>query len=460
MLVALPMGVLRAIGSFFRGDRAGLARAAAIAGGLGYTAAGYLVGRLRGGSRQAAPAELPIAYPATSQPDEDALALEAADTPASRFRLLMVTPRYFPLVGGVEHHVAQVSRLLAKHIDVTVLTTDTTGELPASEERDGVKIVRVPAWPRRRDYYFSPALYSTILNGDWDLMHVQSYHTAVAPFAMAASLRSGLPFVLTFHGGGHSSHLREALRDIQWALLQPLLARAARLIAVARFEAERFSAALRLPQSRFVIIPNGSDLPALPAEEIERLRASGHQTIVSVGRLERYKGHQRVIEAMPAVLRELPDAELRILGSGPYQPELERLVTQLGLAERVRIGSIPPEDRRAMAEAFAECSLVVLMSQFETHPLAVIEALALGRPALVADTSGLRELAEEGLARSVPLEITSADLAEAIVGELRHPREVPSISAPTWQECADSLLALYRDVLCTVPGPAARTRER
>ena len=120
---------------------------------------------------------------------------------------------------------------------------------------------------------------------------------------------------------------------------------------------------------------------------------------------------------------------------------------QLGLSGSVAIGAIPPTDRIAMARALAECSLFVLMSEFETHPLAVIEAAALGRPALVTDTSGLAELARFGIARAVPLTITTPQLAETIAEELRHPRPVPGFSAPTWQECTDRLVALYSDVL-------------
>ncbi len=398
---------------------------------------GYLVGRLTPGAAPIAPAGNGAASAV-----ESATAVGAENR---RLRLLMVTPRYFPLVGGVEHHVAQVARLLERDADVTVLTTDTSGELPGSEVVEGVHIVRVRAWPRGRDYYVAPGIRRVIARGEWDVIHVQSYHTAVAPMAMLAALRSRIPYVVTFHGGGHSSHTRQALRRLQWAMLRPLLARARRLVAVAEFEAERFSAVLRLPRDRFVVIPNGSDLPAIPEEEAERLRAD-RRVIVSVGRLERYKGHQRVIQAMPAVLRELPDAELRIIGTGPYQPELERLALELGLAERVTIGAIPPTDRSAMARALAQCSLIVLMSEFETHPLAVIEALALGRPALVADTSGLSELARRGLARAIPLDSPPDELASAIVDELLHPTPVPKVSAPTWRQCADDLLALYGEV--------------
>ena len=361
----------------------------------------------------------------------------------------MVTPRYLPYAGGVENHVAQVARLLARDADVTVLTTDTTGELAPREVVEGVTIIRVRAWPRRRDYYIAPRIRHVIATGDWDLVHVQSYHTAVAPIAMIAALRARVPYVLTFHGGGHSSRMRTTLRGLQWRVLRPLLARARKLIAVANFEAERFSAILKLPLDCFVVIPNGSDLPAISAEEAGLLRREGPPLVVSVGRLERYKGHQRVIEAMPAVLRVLPTCELRVIGSGPYEPELRALVARLGLGGSVTIDAISPEDRLAMARALAASSLMVLMSEFETHPLSVIEALALGRPALVADTSGLREIARRGLARAIPLDSTTDELAAAIVDELEHPRTVPSVSAPTWQECARELLALYREVLAS-----------
>jgi len=375
-------------------------------------------------------------------------------------KLLMVTPRYFPLVGGVENHVAQVARLLAPDANVTVLTTDTTGELPESEIVDGVKIIRVRAWPRERDYYFAPKISRVIRDGDWDLVHVQSYHTAVAPLAMLAALRAGIPYVLTFHGGGHSSRVRQAFRGLQWQMLRPLFARAHKLVAVAEFEADKFSAVLRIPRDRFVVIPNGSDLSTMEVEA-ERRRAGGRPVIASVGRLERYKGHQRVIEAMPAVLREIPGSSLRVIGSGPYQSELQQLVERLGLTNSVRIESIPASSRQTMAQTFVWCSLFVLMSEFETHPLAVIEALELGVPALVADTSGLRELAQRGLARSVPLDVTPEELAREILDELANPRRVPKVSAPTWQECAESLLALYVETLSSQPdhapsGSAAR----
>ena len=358
-------------------------------------------------------------------------------------RVLMVTPRFFPAIGGVETHVDQVARRMAQAgAVVTVLTTDRSGTLPRREERDGVTIERVRAWPAERDYYFAPGVCRVIARGDWDLVHCQSYHTFVAPLAMLAALRAGLPYVVTFHGGGHSSRLRNAIRGAQWAALRPLLARATRLVAIAQFEIALYGQRLRLPPERFVFIPNGADLPVAPQP-----LPGGGPLIASVGRLERYKGHQRVIAALPKVVEQCPDVRLRIVGTGPYEPELRRLAQKLGVAQRVEIGGIAPTDRQGMAAVLGSAALVALLSEYETHPIAALEALAVGRPVLVADSSGLGELAAQGLARAVPLGSSSAQVAAAILEQLRQPLVPPSIALPTWDDCATQLLALYHSIL-------------
>lgn len=370
-------------------------------------------------------------------------------------RILYVTPRYFPLMGGVENHVYQVANRLAQRgIEVTVLTTDLSGRLPAREHIDGVAVERTPAWPADRDYYLAPQIYRAITRGGWDLVHVQSYHTLVAPLAMLAAQRAAIPYVVTFHGGGHSSRLRGSLRALQHRLLRPLLAGAARLIAVARFEIALFGERLRIPPDRFALIPNGADLPQ-PAHA----PAVDPNLLVSIGRLERYKGHQRVIEALPTVLAGRPSTRLWIAGSGPYEDELRQLAADLGVADRVEIRAIPPGERQTLAAELSKAALVLLLSEYETHPIAVLEALALGRPVLVADTSGLSELAERGLATAIGLESSrptaaveptaavGAQIGAAILDQLDHPRTPPPIHLPTWDECADGLLSVYQDVL-------------
>lgn len=360
-----------------------------------------------------------------------------------KLRVLMVTPRYFPYMGGVENHVYQVARRLAHAgTDITVLTTDPSQELAPAEEVAGVKIHRVAAWPAERDYYFAPDITGVIANGNWDVVHLQSYHTLVAPMAMLAARRARIPYVVTFHGGGSSSTVRNRIRGLQQGLLRPLLARAERLIAVANFEVNYYGQRLHLSPDRFVVIPNGCDLP-----QVSTPATKGEGTLLmSIGRLEQYKGHHHMIAAMPYILAHYPDARLRILGEGPYKSELELQALALGLSDRVEIGGIPATKRGEMAATVAGADLVTLLSNYETHPIAALEALALKRPVLVANTSGLQELAERGLAKAIPLTSTPQEVAAAVVQQLRNPLIPTKLDLPTWDDCARELLLLYRGI--------------
>lgn len=380
------------------------------------------------------------------KPNETPILNKGSAANGKPIRIAMVTPRYFPFTGGVENHVFQVaSRLVQRGIDVTVLTTDPKGEWQASEVQSDIHIRRVHAWPRDRDYYFAPEIYSLIRHGEWDLIHVQSYHTFVPLLAMIAALRADIPYVLTFHGGGHSSALRHSSRRIQRMILSPFLARAARLVALARFEIEQYGRELNLPPEFFVTIPNGADLPKLD-RPVERNKLD-ESLILSVGRLEKYKGHQRAIAALPHVLKHQPNARLRIVGTGPYEQELQKLAHELGVSDKVEIGGIPPEQRQDMARQISRAALVVLLSEFETHPISALEALSLKRPVLVADNSGMKELCERNWASAVATYAHPVEIADAMLKQLQNPLIPETVELSTWDDCAQQLEALYLEVL-------------
>lgn len=425
----LPLGVLRGVGDALRGDIAGVGRAAAIVAGLLTTTAAYLSAT---GERRRL---------ARRRQEEERRALEAG------LGVLMVTPRSPLTQGGVERHVMEVSRrVAAAGATVEVLCTEPGGPAVQAEERDGVTIRTVRAWPANRDWCFAPRIWREMSRQPWDVVHVQSYHTLVAPLAMLRALWLGIPYVVTFHGGGHSSEARNRARGAQRLLLGPLLRRARRLVAVARFEIGEYGAELGLPAERFVLIPNGTDLAFSADATAANGQPPGPPTIASIGRLERYKGHHRAIAAFPYVLEREPGARLLIVGTGPYEPALREQAAELGLDSAVEFTSTPPDKPQAMAELLRRISLVVLLSDFETHPLVALEAAAAGRRLLVADASGLAEIAEDGFARAIPLEESPEGIGRAVLEALAQPPPDRRPQLSSWDECAEQLLSLYRSL--------------
>jgi glycosyltransferase involved in cell wall biosynthesis len=361
--------------------------------------------------------------------------------------VLLVTPRSPLAQGGVERHVMETSRrIAAAGAEVEVLCTEPGGRALAEQRRDGVTIRTVRAWPAGRDWRLAPRIWREMSRRPWDVVHVQSYHTLVAPLAMLRALTLGVPYVVTFHGGGHSSALRNRTRRAQRRLLRPLLRRAVKLVAVARFEIDEYGGELRLPAERFALIPNGADLAFSELAAASNGQPDDPPTIASIGRLERYKGHHRVLDALPHVLEREPEARLLIVGSGPYEPVLRRQAQRLGIGPSVEFTSVPADRPAAMAELLGRISLVVLLSEFETHPLVALEAAAAGRRLLVADAGGLAELAEDGFARAIPLDEDPEGVGRAVLEELSQPPPERRPELASWDDCADALLGLYRSL--------------
>jgi glycosyltransferase involved in cell wall biosynthesis len=358
----------------------------------------------------------------------------------------MVSSKYPPYMGGVETHVQEVGRrIAARGLDLTVLTCDLTGELPQVEHQGALTVRRYPAWRRWGETFVSPTLVRHLKEGNYDLVHVQGVNNFLPPMALSAAQRSGVPTVATFHTGGHSNRMRTMVRGTQFRALRPLLRRAKGLVAVCHFEVEAFARRLGLEPETIRLIRNGAE--PLPVGNSSP-EVSGSPLVCSVARLERYKGHHRLIAAMPALLELAPGAHLAVIGQGGFEEQLRRQVARLGVERAVTFTSFDGTRREELGALLRSSDVVALMSEYEANPVAVMEALALGRKVVVADTSGLSELAAEGLATNVPLHASAGVLAGVLFGVAARPDPVPP-DLPTWDDCADQLLGLYEEILST-----------
>lgn len=371
-------------------------------------------------------------------------------------RVVMVTARYPPLIGGTEIHTAEVARRLRdRGVDVQVLTTHLDGSAPVTEERDGVPVRSIPAWSRGGSLHVAPTLRSELEALEPDVVHVQGYHTYVAPAAMRASRSLGVPHVVTFHSGGHQSSLRNLIRPVHHRALAKSFRAADALVAVSGFEADLFSGSARIPRERIRVIPSGTELEFTPRSE-----APEGTIITSLGRLARFKGHDRLIRALPHLRRHHPDARLRIIGRGPDEKRLRRLADRAGVAPHVEFTSVPSTERARMVQLLQESSLVALLSAYESQGLAAYEAIFVGVDVLVSTSSALAELVEAGVAHGVDASTSDEALADRIVEVLAAPSRACDARPPTWDDTVDALQATYDEVLESGAASSATNASR
>jgi glycosyltransferase involved in cell wall biosynthesis len=147
--------------------------------------------------------------------------------------------------------------------------------------------------------------------------------------------------------------------------------------------------------ARLRIIPNAVDLRAI--EEMSRGAVEydipdGERFILFAGRLTAAKRVDNLIRAM-ARLNPSLGVKLVVIGDGPLRAPLEKLVTELGLQERVYMPGFASNPYAYMSRAAA----LVLSSDYEGMPTVLIEALACGCPVVATDcVSGPREVVGGG----------------------------------------------------------------
>lgn len=120
-----------------------------------------------------------------------------------------------------------------------------------------------------------------------------------------------------------------------------------------------------------------------------------NKVLLYVGRLEKIKGVQVLLDALPSVREEHPDATLVIAGAGPYEPALRAQVKLLGLDDVVHfVGQV---GREQLYEAYKAAAALVVPSLWpEPFGKVGIEAMSVGRPVVASDVGGMSEWLEHG----------------------------------------------------------------
>ncbi|WP_326669603.1 glycosyltransferase family 4 protein [Streptomyces sp. NBC_01257] len=194
----------------------------------------------------------------------------------------------------------------------------------------------------------------------------------------------------------------------------------------------RIAAALTLAAAaRMVQLPPGVDEKTFhPDSGGDRVRArlglTDRPVVVCVSRLVPRKGQDTLILAMPAILAEVPDAVLLIVGGGPYAGELEKLAAETGVLDSVRFtGPVPWEELPAhygAGDVFAmPCRTRRGGLDVEGLGIVYLEASATGLPVVAGDSGGAPDAVLDGETGWVVRGGSAEESAERIVALLGDP---------------------------------------
>jgi glycosyltransferase involved in cell wall biosynthesis len=335
--------------------------------------------------------------------------------------ILLVTPSYYPNIGGVEYVVKSTAeRLAAAGHKTTVVTGDPRAEKPREEEINDVYVIRWPTWAPSGAYHI-PKKRNQLRNllqkllSDADAVHIHSAHAVLTVWAAAAALRINpdvrIVFTPHYHGTGHS-----ALRRLLWIPWRRYVARAVEAADAIHAASPREVALIKshYPQSRgkTVVIPNGVE------EDVfgYKWRGADSDYMMYAGRVEKYKRLEVAVDlAVRLGLR------LLVVGRGAHRERLRRYARRRGAAVKF----LDPQPRPDYLRLLAGARYAVNPSRQETYSIFAAEALAMGVPTIVTP-----EVVENLAAEQRPF-------VDGLVVAVR-------AAVPTWRDVLPKYLSLYR----------------
>ena len=360
-------------------------------------------------------------------------------------RVLQITPKYFPSMGGVETVVKKISETLVENgIEVTVYSVDLNRRLSRQERINQVSVKRFQ--PVIDDPLFlpEPNFMFDLMREKAEIIHVHNFHTLL-PFLAALTKKAKQKMLLQphYHRFGQSPFRHSMFQLYKTALKSIVLPRADLAIANSHYEERALQE--DFPQFKSIkLLPEGMD-----ANDERRVKRHPEPNrILYVGVLKRYKNVDKVLEGFSFFLRRgSAGSKLIIVGDGPENKFLLAYARGLGLGTFVEWKH--DLSREQLLDEYARASAFIMLSQLESFSRVVYDALLMGVPAVVLNFGALKDLVSKGLVIGVN-SLSPKEIAQGLSKALS--RNPPRFSNDDlvfldWPEYSKRILSIYYGML-------------
>jgi len=345
-------------------------------------------------------------------------------------RILILTHNFPPQVGGISTHCYEMARHWSRGDEVWVLAPHTSGE-DANNFSFAGKIVRMPPAHNKLSR-FLVSLESTLrLERKIRPDVIYGTHWLNCGIALRlAGMLAGIPFFLAVHG----SEVLELLgprKKGALVLFRWVAAGCRGFVALGGYQ-QQILEKLGIDRAKVFTSPEGMDfsrLANISQNDASGIRARhklvGRCVILTVGRLVERKGHDRVIQALPRILAEVPDAVYLVVGRGPEEDRLRALARANRVEDRVVFCGFVPETE--LMAYYLACDVFAMPNRevggdTEGFGIVFVEAGACGKPVVGGRSGGAVEVIRDGVTGFLVDPEDVEETARALVRLLRDPK--------------------------------------
>jgi glycosyltransferase involved in cell wall biosynthesis len=264
-----------------------------------------------------------------------------------------------------------------------------------------------------------------------DILHLHGY--AASNFGRLTTLITGIPNIVHEHAVLPNQPLYQTIAD---TLLSGLTTRA---IACSKSVETFMHQHRKIRPSILETVNNGLPVSEFQAYNPQDLVYKRQQlglrpdckVVTTVGRLDVQKGHVYLLEAIPAILQQLPNTHFLIVGEGPLRGEIEAKIHTLGITENVTLTGF----RQDAADLMALSDVIAMPSLWEGLPLSLLEAMQLRKPVVGTPADGMKDVIQDGETGFLIPFKQSQPLAEKLIVLLSDPQLLQQMGKAAQKRC-------------------------
>ena len=379
-------------------------------------------------------------------------------------KIAMCVPFFFPHFGGTEKYVKDLSlELLSRGHEVTVITNNVPKEAgaPSKENMEGLDVIRLDAM----NFIYLPVSFKfnlSMLKG-FDLVHS---HCPAFGFTRAIRNRLRAPHIVTYHcdttisenflGRKMPKWLIKSVEELTNMYARWVLPKVDVIINTTESYASTSPVMKKLPHKA---VPIGIHYELFDASRQKQgiTEASrDRKKVLFLGRFASNKGIDYLVRAIPAVLKEVPDAKFVLCGDGEEKPHIEEFIDKVGVRSHIEFRGKVNLDEMVQLYSTAAMYVFPSINRLEAFGIVQLEAMSCSTPVIASNIPGVNNVMEEGKSGLLVEPRDIEGLSAAIIKLLKDPDLARSMGVRgrqlvetkyNWKTIGDQIEAIYQQAL-------------
>lgn len=350
--------------------------------------------------------------------------------------ILFVAFDYPPLTGGIANISYNIAKNLSAENGVLLVVAPTIKGHKGFDNKSNIITFRITNRKMLREVVLFFTMLYLIFKFKIEVIYNLTWYPSAA-VSYFISVLTGIPYVIHVYAMDYFEDRRGFFNKIKYNWLRTFIKkltfnRAKRIIALSSFMKDRLIVR-GIDALKIKVVPPGVDpkrfIPHLDAKDvILKHRLEDKKVLLTVSRLDDYKGHDMVIKALPKLISKFSDLVYLIVGTGPHEESLRKLVEKFDLNDHV-IFEGWVYDETLLSLYYNACDIFIMLSRevydeakVEGYGVVFLEASACGKPIVAGKSGGIEDAVIDAVTGILvdPLNLDEIDRAVTKILSDRH----------------------------------------